>query len=528
MKHEEIPTPLFSAMLRMAKAIGEPLDSTKLIAQQIHLQEKLPASQTFASVGIMLDVIDKNEVSLRKLLEDAGDKDIDKTLARLKDINAHAVKIMHNPNSPMGEKMLAIRLLGQGLGNDRDDHKTLIALLTPQTPDELQSAVITQLSRNFDPRVPSMLLPPWKSYSPALRGQVLDALLSRPFWTSMTLDAIQKKQILPHEIDAIRRQRFLQHKDAQIRETAQKLFAAASNPDRGKVVTLYSAQLPEKTDAGRGAKLFAKSCAACHKFGGVGQDVGPDLASVGDKSVDGLLTAILDPNRAVEARYINYAAVTKAGKTYTGILASETSTSITLVGADGKPHQLLRNELDELSSSGKSMMPEGLEKDLTPQDIADIIAHVRSNVAGKKRKEFPGNRPVMLRPDKDGIIRLLSANAAVFGPSIVIEKKYGNFGFWSSPDDHVVWTIEAKKAGVYDVWIYYACADDSAGNGLVFQSGKSRLVHKVVGTRSWDNYRGERIGELALIAGMQEIVARSNGKIRGALIDLKKVELVAR
>ena len=85
------------------------------------------------------------------------------------------------------------------------------------------------------------------------------------------------------------------------------------------------------------------------------------------------MTAILDPNRAVESRYINYTATTKSRPRVTGILASETSTSITLVGADGKKHQLLRNELDELASSGKSLMPEGLEKDLSPQDMADII-----------------------------------------------------------------------------------------------------------------------------------------------------------
>ena len=99
----------------------------------------------------------------------------------------------------------------------------------------------------------------------------------------------------------------------------------------------------------------------------------------------GLLTAILDPNRAVESRYINYLATTKAGLSVNGILASETGTSITLVSADGKSHQLLRNELEELSSTGKSLMPEGLEKDLTPQDIADIIEHVRTEQPAARR-----------------------------------------------------------------------------------------------------------------------------------------------
>ena len=281
-----------------------------------------------------------------------------------------------------------MRALGRGLGNDREDYKTLAALLSPQNPDEVQSAVVKQVGRYpNDPRVSGLLLGPWKSYSPALRGQVLDTLFGRPLWTRMTIEAIEKKTLPAQEIDASRRQRLLSHKDAQIRASATKVFAASTNIDRGKVLDLYTISLPEKTDLARGAKLFQKSCATCHKLGDVGQNVGPDLASVGDKSVQGLLTAILDPNKAVEARYINYVATTKKGLTFSGILSAETSTTITLTANDGKTHQLLRNELEDLSSTGKSMMPEGLEKELPYQEMADVIAYIRASVAAPKRKE---------------------------------------------------------------------------------------------------------------------------------------------
>jgi putative heme-binding domain-containing protein len=95
------------------------------------------------------------------------------------------------------------------------------------------------------------------------------------------------------------------------------------------------------------------------------------------KTPEGLLIAILDPNRAVEARYISYRAVTKRGQTLTGIIASETATSITLVGADGKWYELLRSNIDELTSTSKSLMPEGLEKDVSPEAMADLIAYIR-------------------------------------------------------------------------------------------------------------------------------------------------------
>jgi putative heme-binding domain-containing protein len=108
-----------------------------------------------------------------------------------------------------------------------------------------------------------------------------------------------------------------------------------------------------------------------------GNAVGPDLASVGDKTPQGLLIAILDPNRAVESRYINYIATTTDDETLTGLLASESATSITLLGPDGNQQTLRRQDLKELRSSNTSLMPEGLEANLKPQDLADLIAFVR-------------------------------------------------------------------------------------------------------------------------------------------------------
>ena len=92
-----------------------------------------------------------------------------------------------------------------------------------------------------------------------------------------------------------------------------------------------------------------------------------------DKSPKALLVAILDPNRAVEAKFISYSAVTADGLTHTGLLASETGNSITLVAQEGKEQVILRADLERLQSSNKSFMPEGMEKDLSPKDVADVI-----------------------------------------------------------------------------------------------------------------------------------------------------------
>jgi hypothetical protein len=143
-----------------------------------------------------------------------------------------------------------------------------------------------------------------------------------------------------------------------------------------------------------------------------------------------------------------------------------------------------------------------------------------------KRKEFAGNEPVKVLPDKERELHLTAKNGAIFGPKIVFETKHNNLGWWTSADDHVIWTIEVPKAGLYTVWIECACANDSAGNTLSVRRGDARLLYKVEGTNSWDEYRSRKIGELQLVEGTQEIIVRGEGTIRNALIDLKGVKLV--
>jgi putative heme-binding domain-containing protein len=272
--------------------------------------------------------------------------------------------------------------------------------------------------------------------------------------------------------------------------------------------------------------VFRKQCAACHQLGGIGNAVGPDLASLGDKSPQALLIAILDPNRAVEARYVGYTAITKSGKTFTGVLTSETGNSITLVGPDGKSEVILRSDLEELTSSGKSAMPEGLEKEVKPEDMADLIAHVRSVGPQPKPKSFAGNKPELVRPARDGSLLLRAADCEVYGPTVLFEEKYGNLGYWTSEDDRAIWTVEVTRAGKYAVWLDWACEENSAGKGFLLQAGPNQLTGKVRSTGNWDTYRQAKVGEIVLPAGRQRLTLRSQRRIFSPMIDLKSIKLV--
>jgi putative heme-binding domain-containing protein len=292
--------------------------------------------------------------------------------------------VVENKAMPEKDRIDALALMGRGLTKDPKEREAVAGFLNPRTPEPLQAAAVAALVRGNGAGIGEMLLESWKGYSPKQRSLVLDTLLSREELTSQLLDQIEKKQVLPLEIDAARRQRILDYKSATIKKRAAVLFADTIAPDRAKVLQEYQPVLKLKGDAERGAKTYAKICATCHDYTGMGPQVGPDLRSVSDKSPEGLLIAILDPNRAVEPRYINYVATTKSGQQLTGRIASETGTSITLLAADGKKYELLRSTIDQLTSTSKSVMPEGLEKDISQEAMADVIAYVRSQVTAGK------------------------------------------------------------------------------------------------------------------------------------------------
>ncbi len=108
-----------------------------------------------------------------------------------------------------------------------------------------------------------------------------------------------------------------------------------------------------------------------------GHEVGPQLASITNKTKEALLTAILDPSAAVDAKYFSYSIVTDDGLILAGKLEAETGSSITLLAAGGKRETVLRRDIEELQASTKSLMPDGLEEELKPQDVADLIQFVR-------------------------------------------------------------------------------------------------------------------------------------------------------
>jgi putative heme-binding domain-containing protein len=129
----------------------------------------------------------------------------------------------------------------------------------------------------------------------------------------------------------------------------------------------------QKGDVVRGREVFKNNCAKCHRHGDLGELIGPNLSGFAVHPKSKILAEIIDPNRSVEGNYRQYQVVLQSGRVLNGLLAAETKTAIELVDSEAKRHTLLREDIDKLIATPKSIMPEGFEKQLTKADIVDLL-----------------------------------------------------------------------------------------------------------------------------------------------------------
>jgi putative membrane-bound dehydrogenase-like protein len=254
----------------------------------------------------------------------------------------------------------------------------LIEVATTDALQEIRLAAIDSLAMRDDPQIAPALLAGSPSQTPVVRRRIMNAMIRSPVRTKELLGAIDAKQLSVLEIDAASVQTLINHKDESIREQARKLLAAAVPAERKQVLEAYQTALALKADPRRGRAVFEKNCANCHKIGDLGVDVAPDISDSRTKTPAQLLTDILNPNQAIDNNYVSYTVLTKDGKAETGIVATETATSITLRQPEGKTVLILRQEIEELRSNGVSLMPEGLEKNVSVEQMADLISFIKN------------------------------------------------------------------------------------------------------------------------------------------------------
>ncbi|MGI8980911.1 MAG: PVC-type heme-binding CxxCH protein [Pirellulaceae bacterium] len=351
----------------LAGSTGTDVDATRIVEFVLDgKQSKMRRAATLVLTGLGQGLA-RRAKDYAAIASDARSKE------RLHEIAEQAKSAAQAPSQPIAERLEAVDLLAVLPGAERN-------LIDLSRCEEvvLRVRVLSALSRQA-------ALEPWSGFiekfseeSPLIRQAILDGVFQRPERIALLLSAMEASRIRPSEFDPVQAGRLLKHGDAKIRERAEKIFGSATPEDRKKALADYQSVLTMTGDARRGQVSFAKNCATCHKIGETGVNVAPDISDSRTKTPSQILADIIQPNRAIDANYVGYNLLLTDGTTAAGILTSETSTSITLKAAGAKVITVARGEIEQLKSTGVSLMPDGLEKTIPPQEMADVIAFIKN------------------------------------------------------------------------------------------------------------------------------------------------------
>jgi len=288
----------------------------------------------------------------------------------------------------LDERVAAIRSLGLAPLDDVVD--ILADMLDSTQAQEVQTAAIQALNHFAEEDVAEIIVEAWLGFTPKVRSEAAEALFARPERLSTLLAAIRDEVIMPSQLDPARVQFLIAHPDPSIREEAAGLLASAQLAPREEVVKAWSDVLRMRGDSERGRTVFRRECSQCHLLEGYGVELGLPLDTIQNRGPETILISVLDPNRDVLPQYLNYVVVTDDGLSVTGMIEAETATSITLKRAEGESDTVLRTNIDELVNTGMSIMPEGNEKLVTKQELADIIAYLMSEKGDAALFRRPG------------------------------------------------------------------------------------------------------------------------------------------
>ncbi|HEX3314115.1 MAG TPA: PVC-type heme-binding CxxCH protein, partial [Gemmataceae bacterium] len=254
--------------------------------------------------------------------------------------------------------------------------KEVLAVLSPQISPQLAKGIVEAVGQSDSVEAGAELGKTLPSLTPTVRAEAIRVMLSRSDWSGSLLDLLDKNSVQPNDLSLDQRQNLANHPTKSVADRAKTIFSRGGglpNADRQKVVDELMPLTLKTGDAALGKLVFKNNCAKCHIHSGEGAKIGPELTGMAVHPKSHLLIEIMDPNRSVEGNYRMWVAVLKSGKVVQGLLASESKSAIELVNAEAQKIAIQREDLDELTATTKSLMPEGFEKQLKADDVVNLL-----------------------------------------------------------------------------------------------------------------------------------------------------------
>ena len=254
----------------------------------------------------------------------------------------------------------------------------LSSLLDPQEPPEVQTAAVRALGQIEGMESGRLFISKWRELTPPVRLAATVALLSRPEHVELLVSGIENDEVPFWTINQGHKIRLVMQQDASIRFRVHELLRKLEG-ERLRVLERYRAALSLSGDAVQGAQVFKKSCDKCHQIEGVGGRFGPDLGTVRNRSREELLTNIMLPSQSISDNYELYVVEMNNRVLQEGVIGSQTPVSVTLLREDDTEAVIARENIRRMYSSTVSGMPEGLEEEISVQEMAHLLSFLTTS-----------------------------------------------------------------------------------------------------------------------------------------------------
>jgi putative membrane-bound dehydrogenase-like protein len=370
----------------LAKLLGTRRDPEEILALLGALPEEARRSEAIRGLAAGIRLARKGPLDLPAARDALDLLEADPATAELKPLlrtetpearraaAEAAVRTLGDAKAEPDVRARAVRLLG-GEAFELAG-APLRAILDPREPESLQTAAVDALGSVEHPGVAAALLEAWRRLTPAVRAKATEVLLAKRDRMAALLAAAEAGDVPPAQIDPAARARLRAAPEADVARRAALLFPEqAFDPAR---VEAYRPALDRGGDPEKGRIHFRKLCIACHRAENQGVALGPDLASVRDNPPEQILTNILAPSLVVLPNYAAYVVETADGDVFNGVVVESSAAALTLRRPNLEDVRIARKDIRNLASSGLSIMPEGLIKELSPEEAADLVAYVRS------------------------------------------------------------------------------------------------------------------------------------------------------
>jgi putative membrane-bound dehydrogenase-like protein len=288
-----------------------------------------------------------------------------------------AVSIMNDSSADFRTRAAAVKFLQ--LGDVEPYKENLKRLIVPSEEPVVQIAAINTLAKVKGTTVSEYTIQQWPVLTPEVRSEAVNTFLGDSARIVLLLNALETNKINTSSVEFGTSVELMQNEDSVLRGRARAIFTR-NEKERERVSKEYAAALEMKGDAKSGKDVFVQNCAICHQVRGkIGISVGPDLGTVHNWIREDLLANILNPNMAIASGFDTWQAVLNNGETVQGVIVTETPSAITLRANNMQDKTIARSDLKSLKGLNTSLMPTGLEKNISKQQMANLMEFLRTS-----------------------------------------------------------------------------------------------------------------------------------------------------